>query len=177
MMPGGLAMGLLGPRVGRWFDAHGSRRLVLPGGTGAVLALGVLTQASLSTPIWLILTGHMLLMVSLALIFTPVFTLGLGDVPPHLYSHGSSLFGALQQVAGALGTAVVATLLAWRTTHLLEQGEGPLAAQVGGMTAGFWFGVALTVVVLGLLLRLPNRPDPTGREPILDEQAPASTEA
>ena len=99
-------------------------------------------------------------MVSLALIFTPVFTLGLGDVPPHLYAHGSSLFGALQQVAGALGTAVVATLLTWRTTALLEQGDSPLEAQVGGMTAGFWFGVALTAVVLGLLFRLPNRPSP-----------------
>ncbi len=177
MMPGGLAMGLLGPRVGRWFDAHGSRPLVLPGGAGAVLALGVLTQISLSTPIWLILTAHVLLMVSLALIFTPVFTLGLGDVPPHLYSHGSSLFGALQQVAGALGTAIVATLLAWRTNHLLDQGEGPLTAQVGGMTAGLWFGVALTAVVLGLLLRLPNRPAPTPPRPTADERAPASTGA
>lgn len=157
MMPGGLAMGLLGPRVGRWFDAYGSRPLVVPGGIGSVVALGVLTQVGLSTPIWLILAAHILLMVSLALIFTPVFTLGLGDVPPRLYSHGSSLLGALQQVAGAMGTAIVATLIAWRTTHLLEQGEDAVAAQVGGMTAGFWFGVALTVVVLGLLLRLPNR--------------------
>ena len=177
MMPGGLAMGLLGPRVGRWFDAHGSRPLVLPGGVGAVVALGLFTQIGLDTPIWLVLVAHVLLMVSLALIFTPVFTLGLGDVPPHLYSHGSSLFGALQQVAGALGTAIVATLLAWRTTHLLEQGEGPLAAQVGGMTAGFWFGVGLTLVVLALLFRLPNRPAPAPQQPAADEQAPAEAGA
>ena len=116
-------------------------------------------------------------MVSLALIFTPVFTLGLGDLPPHLYSHGSSLFGTLQQVAGAMGTAIVATLLTWRTTHLLDQGESPLAAQVGGMTAGFWFGVGLTVVVLGLLLRLPNRPAPMEHQPSPGEQAAASTGA
>lgn len=177
MMPGGLAMGLLGPRVGRWFDTHGSRPLVLPGGVGAVLALGVLTQVRLGTPIWLVLLAHLMLMVSLALIFTPVFTLGLGDVPPHLYSHGSSLFGTLQQVAGALGTAIVATLLAWRTSHLLDRGEDPLTAQVGGMTAGFWFGLALTTVVLGLLLRLPNRPSPTPPQPTTDEQAPASSGA
>jgi MFS transporter, DHA2 family, lincomycin resistance protein len=157
MMPGGLAMGLLGPRVGRWFDARGSRRLVLPGGIGAILALGVLTQVSLTTPIWHILAAHILLMVSLALIFTPVFTLGLGDLPPHLYSHGSSLLGALQQVAGAMGTAIVATLVASRTARQLHQGEDPLTAQVGGMTGGFWFGVALSAVVLCLLLRLPNR--------------------
>jgi DHA2 family lincomycin resistance protein-like MFS transporter len=177
MMPGGLAMGFLGPRVGRWFDAHGSRPLVLPGGIGAIVALGVLTQVSLSTPIWLILAVHILLMVSLALIFTPVFTLGLGDVPPQLYSHGSSLLGALQQVAGAMGTAIVATLLAARTTHLLNEGEDPLSAQVGGMTAGFWFGVALTALVFCLLLRLPNRAaiPPQGEAP--DEHVPATTEA
>ncbi|MFC4785265.1 MDR family MFS transporter [Nocardioides sp. MAHUQ-72] len=177
MMPGGLAMGLLGPRVGRWFDAHGSRRLVLPGGVGAVLSLAMLTQVDLSTPIWLILAAHVLLMVSLALIFTPVFTLGLGDVPPHLYSHGSSLLGALQQVAGAMGTAVVATLIALRTTHLLEQGEDVLSAQVGGMTAGFWFGVALTAVVLDLLLRLPNRAAVPAPAPAPDAQLPAPAEA
>src|SRR4029079_6257241 len=122
---------------------------------GALVSVGMLTQVGLSTPIGLVLVAHVLLMVSLALIFTPVFTLGLGDVPPHFYAHGSSLFGALQQVAGALGTAVVATLLTWRTTALLEQGASPLEAQVGGMTAGFWFGVALTLVVFGLLFRLP----------------------
>ena len=178
MMPGGLAMGLLGPRVGRWFDAHGSRPLVVPGGLGAIAALVVLTQVSLTTPIWLVLAAHILLMVSLALIFTPVFTLGLGDVPPHLYSHGSSLLGALQQVAGAMGTAIVATLLATRTTQLLEQGVEPHAAQVGGMTWGFWFGVALTVLVFGLLLRLPNRAatPPHGAVPDEDgtETAPTS---
>jgi len=176
-MPGGLAMGLLGPRVGRWFDAHGSRPLVVPGGVGAVLSLGVLTQVSLTTPIWLILAAHILLMVALALIFTPVFTLGLGDVPPQLYSHGSSLLGALQQVAGAMGTAIVATLMASRTAHLLEEGESPLAAQVGGMTSGFWFGVALTAVVLGLLLRLPKRPATPPHGPAPDEHVPASAEA
>ncbi|GCD89923.1 MDR family MFS transporter [Nocardioides sp. LS1] len=177
MMPGGLAMGLLGPRVGRWFDKHGSRPLVVPGGLGAIAALGILTQVSLTTPIPMILGAHVLLMVSLALIFTPVFTLGLGDVPPHLYSHGSSLLGALQQVAGAMGTAIVATLIAWRTTHLLGQGDDPLTAQVGGMTAGFWFGVALTTLVFGLLLKLPNRAHVPEPEAVTEAQLPAPAEA
>jgi DHA2 family lincomycin resistance protein-like MFS transporter len=173
MMPGGLAMGLLGPRVGRWFDAHGSRRLVLPGGLGACVALGVLTQLSLTTPIWLVLAVHVLLMVSLALVFTPVFTLALGDVPPHLYSHGSSLLGTLQQVAGAMGTAIVATLMASRTTHLLEHGASERSAQVGGMTWGFAFGLALAVVVLALLSRMPNRGAPSPHAEPQEEQLSA----
>ena len=158
MMPGGLAMGLLGPRVGRWFDAHGSRRLVLPGGVGLLVALGVLSQISLTTPIWLVLIAHMLMMVSLALTFTPLFTMGLGAVPPHLYSHASSLLGTIQQVVGAMGIAIAATLTATRTTQLLEDGRDDLVAKVGGYSWAFGFGAVLAGLMIVLLWRLPNRP-------------------
>ena len=52
VMPGGLAMGLLGPTVGRAFDRFGSRPLVLPGSIGMVLALGGFTQVSTTMPYW-----------------------------------------------------------------------------------------------------------------------------
>ncbi|HEY3014934.1 MAG TPA: MDR family MFS transporter [Nocardioides sp.] len=178
-MPGGLAMGLLGPRVGRWFDRFGARRLVVPGGLGMVLSLGILTtQISLTTPIWLVLVAHVLMMVSLALVFTPVFTLALGDVPPHLYSHASSLLGTLQQVAGAMGVAIVATLISARTTSLVADGKDLATASVGAMTWAFGFGAILAVVVLALLARLPNRPatPPHGAAPddLLPETAQSS---
>ena len=35
--PGGLAMGLLGPRVGKAFDRFGARPLVIPGSIGVVV--------------------------------------------------------------------------------------------------------------------------------------------
>ena len=175
MMPGGLAMGLLGPRVGRWFDRFGARRLVVPGGVGMVISLGILTtQVSLTTPIWLVLIAHVLMMVSLALVFTPVFTMALGDVPPHLYSHASSLLGTLQQVAGAMGVAIVATVISARTTSLLGEGKDLATASVGAMTWAFGFGAILAVVVLVLLSRLPNRPatPPHGAAP--DEELEAA---
>ena len=34
VMPGGLAMGLLGPGVGRFFDRFGGRLLIVPGAVG-----------------------------------------------------------------------------------------------------------------------------------------------
>ena len=71
----------------------------------------MLTQVSLTMPFWQLLAAHVLLMVSLAAVFTPVFTLGLGALPMHLYSHGSSMLGTLQQVAAAFGTALVVTLM------------------------------------------------------------------
>jgi DHA2 family lincomycin resistance protein-like MFS transporter len=157
VMPGGIAMGLLGPRVGRVFDRLGSRLLIIPGAIGIALAMGSLTLISTHTPFWQILAAHLLLMVSLAAVFTPAFTLGLGDVPPHLYSHASSLLGTLQQVAGAIGTAVVITIMTSQAGRLVAGGMAPLEATVGGMRWGFVFGTAAALVVIGLVLLMPNR--------------------
>ena len=124
VMPGGLAMGLLGPRVGRVYDARGSRVLVLPGAVGLLGSMTLLAFLSSSTPTWQILVVHVVLMVSLAALFTPLFTMGLGVLPPHLYSHGSSLLGTTQQVAGAMGTALVVTIMSGRAASQVREGVG-----------------------------------------------------
>jgi DHA2 family lincomycin resistance protein-like MFS transporter len=111
------------------------------------------------TPTWQVLAVHVVLMVSLASLFTPVFTMGLGSLPPHLYSHGSSLLGTVQQVAGAMGTALVVTIMTSRTTTLVGEGLGPVAAQLQGLRWAFAVGAALCVVVVGLAALLPNRID------------------
>ncbi|MCW2757170.1 MAG: family efflux transporter permease subunit [Nocardioidaceae bacterium] len=157
--PGGIAMGLLGPKVGRVFDRYGSRPLVVPGAVGIAVALGLFTQVDLETPIWSVLVAHVLLMVSLAAVFTPVFTVGLGALPMHLYSHGSSLLGASQQVAAAIGTAIVVTVLSSRTTSLAQDGQDLAHATVGGMQWAFAVGAVLSLLVLGLAFFLPNRAD------------------
>ncbi len=157
VMPGGLAMGLLGPRVGRVFDAVGGRPLVVPGSIGVLVSLTVMTQISLTTPYAVLLIAHMLMMVSLAALFTPVFTLGLGAVPMHLYSHASSLLGTLQQVAAAFGTALVVTVMSSRAAQLATSGAGEAEAMLGGLQWAFWIGAALSVVVVVLAFRLPGR--------------------
>ncbi|WP_139981445.1 MDR family MFS transporter [Nocardioides litoris] len=169
VMPGGLAMGLLGPTVGRLFDRYGARPLLVPGAVGILLALGLLTRVSAEQSVWLVLPVHVLLMVSLAGVFTPVFTLSLGSLPPHLYSHGSSTLGALQQVAAAAGTAVVVAVLTARSTARAEAGADPVHALVGGMQWGFAVGAVLGVVVLLLALTMPNRlPETEGeRAPVI----------
>ncbi|KAA9148129.1 multidrug efflux MFS transporter [Amycolatopsis acidicola] len=160
VMPGGLAMGLLGPPVGKAFDRFGAGPLVLPGTIGTVLALAGLTQVSLTMPYWQVLGLHALLMVSLAATFTPVFTLGLGALPPHLYSHGSSMLGTLQQVAAAFGTALVVTVLSARASQLVTDGVAAVPAQVSGMRLAFGVAAVLSVVTVIVALKLPRRTQP-----------------
>ncbi|MEU1428156.1 MDR family MFS transporter [Nocardia sp. NPDC005746] len=159
VMPGGLAMGLLGPTVGKIFDRFGGRVLVIPGSIGITAALVGFTQISLTTPYAALVALHILLMVSLAAAFTPVFTLGLGALPMHLYSHGSSMLGTLQQVAAAFGTALVITVMTSRATHLVDGGENPLNAHLDGMRLAFLVSAGLALIVIVMAVLLPNRSD------------------
>ncbi len=159
VMPGGIAMGLLGPRVGALYDRVGSRPLVIPGSIVMVGALGALSRVGAETPFWLILAEHVVLLVSLATIFTPMFTLALGSLPMELYSHGSSILGTLQQVAGAVGTAVLVVILENRTGSLIESGSSPDAAFIGGLQWAFAAGVVFGIVVIALSAFLPSKAD------------------
>ncbi|NKY59145.1 MDR family MFS transporter [Nocardia flavorosea] len=172
VMPGGLAMGLLGPVIGRMFDRFGGRILVIPGAVAITAALAGFTQISISTPYWQLLGLHILLMIGLAAAFTPVFTLALGALPEDLYSHGSSMLGTLQQVAAALGTALVVTVMATRAGTLEDGGADAVTAQLGGMQWAFAVSAALSLIVIVMAVLLPNRssaPD----ENDMDEKAEA----
>ncbi|TNM47190.1 multidrug efflux MFS transporter [Nocardioides albidus] len=159
VMPGGLAMGLLGPQVGKVFDRIGARPLVIPGSVAMVALLFGMSRIGVETPYALILALHVALMVSLAMIFTPVFTIGLGDLPPQLYSHGSSLLGTLQQVSGAIGTALLVVIMTNRTESLATSGEHPIDAFMGGLQWAFFAGAVIGVVVIAMSLLLPAKAD------------------
>jgi DHA2 family lincomycin resistance protein-like MFS transporter len=78
-------------------------------------------------------------------------------LPPHLYSHGSSLLGTSQQVAGAMGTALVVMIMSSRAVSQARDGVGPVAAQLNGMRWAFAVSAILCVAVLGLVALLPAR--------------------
>ncbi|MET3164503.1 UNVERIFIED_ORG: DHA2 family lincomycin resistance protein-like MFS transporter [Arthrobacter sp. UYEF10] len=146
LLPGGLAMGLLGPFIGRLFDKVGPLPLTLTGSVLMVLALWQFSMLDAGTPVWWIITLHVGLSFGLALLFTPAFTTGLNPLPPHLYSHGSAIMSTAQQVAGAGGTALLVSIFA-----VVSAASGLVA----GMSAAFLTAtvIALAAVVLSALMR------------------------
>ena len=132
LIPGGIAMGLLGPTIGRLYDRVGARPLVVPGSIGMTLSLVLFAVLVPHVGQWTILALHVLLSVSLSLLFTPLFTAGLGSLPTHLYAHGSALLGSSQQVFGAAGTATSIAVMS------LVAGANPTVAErATGVQAGF----------------------------------------
>ncbi|WP_354480792.1 DHA2 family efflux MFS transporter permease subunit [Leifsonia sp. 563] len=160
LLPGGLLMGLAGPTVGRLYDRFGPRPLVIPGSIGLAVALWTLALGLGEGSSWVVLLGaHIVLMLSLAFLFTPAFSSSLGSLPPRLYSHGSATIATLQQVAGAAGTAIFVALYA--TGVASTGGADPdlptAAAAAHGSHLAFLAGgiLSLGVVVLALFVRKP----------------------
>jgi EmrB/QacA subfamily drug resistance transporter len=102
----GLSGGLLGPRLGRHvlhiglaIAAAGMAWFALTAGRGGDLGAWDFTPA-------LLVTG-----IGSGLIFAPLFDLILADLGDHEVGTGSGLLNAMQQFCGALGVAVLGTLL------------------------------------------------------------------
>ena len=180
LLPGGLLMGLAGPTVGRIMDRYGPRVLTVPGAILLTFTMWRFSAADATTPIWMLVGLHMLLMLGLACLFTPAFTAGLNPLPPYLYSHGSAIFGTLQQVAGAAGTALLVAIMAGRTATLTAAGLPEVAALNGGIQTAFGVAALLSIgsIVLAFFIRNTKPPmdeqSPewgAGEEPVSDEAA------
>ena len=143
--------------VGRLYDRWGARALLVPGTLVTSAALWSTTVLGVDSPAAQILVFHLLLSVGLALVFTPLFTAGLGALPPHLYSYGSAIFGATQQLAGAAGVALLVSVFSVRSTALAATGVPELESIAGGVHTAFLVAACLSVVAVGgaLFVRTP----------------------
>ena len=161
LLPGGVAMGLLSPVVGRLFDKWGPRRLVIPASFVVLAVFLFFSTLTLHSPWWSVMAAHVVMSISFAAIFTPLFTVAMGSLPAPLYSHGSAVIGAMQQVAGAAGTALFVTVFAMQTAaaepHAASHAEAML---VGSHWAFLGAGAVWTAAVIcGFFLRTPAPDD------------------
>ncbi len=157
LLPGGLVMGLLAPIVGRIYDRIGPTALVVTGSVLVSVVFWAMTLFTQGTPVGWVLAAHVTLSFALALMFTPLFTSGLGALSPDLYSHGSAIVGTVQQVAGAAGTALFVTIMVARALTLGDRGVGEVAATADGIRLAFLAGaiISLFVIPIAAFIRRP----------------------
>ena len=157
LLPGALLTGLLGPVVGRLYDRVGPRWLVVPGSAAVGVGFVLFAQVAVTTPWWWLLAAHLCLSLGLAFMFTPLFTISLGALPPYLYSHGSAMVGTVQQVAGAAGTALFVTVMS-TVAAAQPAGTSPeVALATGARTSFTTVGVIwIAAIVATFFLRKPE---------------------
>jgi MFS family permease len=102
-----------------------------------------------------LLPGYLMVGVGMAFSFIPMSIAALAGVPPHEAGLASGLINTSQQVGGALGVAIAATVAFTHMQTLLQSGHDPASAQTSGFALGFWviagFGAAAVVATLVLV--------------------------
>ena len=159
VMPGGLLQGGISPMVGRLYDVHGPRPLMIPGALIFAAGTWLMTLLSQDSAVWMVIGMHILFALGIALMMTPLMTTSLASLPDYLYSHGSAILNTLQQLAGAAGTAFLMTFLSRGTKSGAAQGMNEAAATAHGAHWAFLFAGVLSIVVVVLapfLKRVPS---------------------
>jgi EmrB/QacA subfamily drug resistance transporter len=150
---GGLSLGF-SPRLIMRF---GARETLLPGLVLIVVGLLLFTRIRVDADyVSGILPMMLLLGVGAGLSFPSLMTLAMSGVAPSDSGLASGLVNTTQQVGGALGLAVIATLSTSRTNGLLADGASTASALTSGYHLAFGIGaglVAAGVVLAASLLR------------------------
>ena len=129
---------------------YGARNVLLPGLAFGAGGLALFTQTPVGASYVADLLPSMVLIgIGAGLTFPALMTLAMSGADPTDAGLASGLVNTTQQVGGALGLAVLATLASTHTTHLLNSGKGTAAALTGGYHLAWWIGTALLVAAIG----------------------------
>ncbi|ODA39564.1 DHA2 family efflux MFS transporter permease subunit [Desulfosporosinus sp. BG] len=156
LLPGGVLNGIMSPVTGRIFDRYGPRWLVLPGFIIMIVMLWLLSKVTTETSILMVIILHSFLMVGVSMVMMPAQTNGLNQLPKALYPDGTALMNTLQQVSGAIGTAVAITIMSASQNTYMKSVTNPSdpssvgASLTAGVQDAFIFG--LTLAIVGLII-------------------------
>lgn len=121
LLPGALINGIMSPINGKLFDKFGGRTLAVSGLAILIVTTFMLSKLSFETTMTELAIIHAVRMFGLSMVSMPVQTNGLNQLPVNMYPHGTAMNNTLNQVAGAIGTAFLITILSIRTKLYMVQ--------------------------------------------------------
>lgn len=153
MLPGGIVMGIMSPITGRLFDKFGAKWLALIGLGLVANTLWQFAFITVSTSYSTIMIFNTLLMLGISMVMMPIMTNALNELPPPLYPHGTAIISTLQQVAGAVGTALLVSIMTNGSTRFMENtlikedsATLQILAMISGMKSAFLFAFGLVAI-------------------------------
>ncbi|WP_066304699.1 DHA2 family efflux MFS transporter permease subunit [Bacillus sp. FJAT-29814] len=124
LLPGALVMAFMSPITGKLFDKIGGRPLALAGLTIMTVTTYFFSQLTFETSYTYLMILHAIRMFGMSMVMMPVSTNGLNQLPARFYPHGTAMNNTLNQVAGAIGTALLVTIMSNHTeTRAKELGD------------------------------------------------------
>ena len=136
MLPGALLMSIMSPITGRLFDKFGGRILAIIGLALVTITTYYFSKLTLDTSYTHLILLNSVRSFGMSMVLMPVSTNGLNQLPRRFYPHGTAMNNTLNQVAGAIGTALLVTIMSTRTaTHAKELAASAMVHVTGHPTA------------------------------------------
>ncbi|RCW45094.1 EmrB/QacA subfamily drug resistance transporter [Halopolyspora algeriensis] len=155
LMPQAVSMLLVTQIVSRVYGRIGPKRLIAAGFL-LLSSIGPAMQLlSPSVPLWFVIAVLLVQGVAMGLLMTPLQTATFAQTSPASMGHATSMFNVSRQVATALGTAIVASVLVMLTNAATAAADPAVSAQfVQARMQAFRgaFLVSTAFALLGLLL-------------------------
>lgn len=115
MLPGAIVMGIMSPITGRLFDKYGPKALSLLGLGIAVVTTYYFSKLTIDSGYFYLMMLYTLRMFGFSMISMPIMTNGMNELPMEMNPHGTAINNTLQQVSGAIGTALLVSVMNART--------------------------------------------------------------
>ncbi|MCI1984586.1 MAG: MFS transporter [Bifidobacteriaceae bacterium] len=154
VLPGAVLGAVFAPLGGRILDIMGPKPPLLSGPAIAIVAMALLTALSGSLSTTSICWIYLLYMLGTGLTMGNTMTTGLAQLPQASRSDGNAIFTTIQQFAGAVGTSIVAALVAAGQSGASNQATGTAA---GSRMAFLTLTVAL-VIQYALTIKVTVKP-------------------
>lgn len=159
MLPGGVVNAAVSAIAGRLYDTYGAKWLARGGFLIAMVGVFILLSTNAHSSLAIVILGHVVLMIGAPLAMSPSQTYGLNSLDGAMSADGSAILNTLQQIVGALATAIATSLLA------IGGSTTSVAAMTTGVHAGFWFVIVLAVIALVVAFQIKT-PQSSQDEPL-----------
>jgi MFS family permease len=133
---------------------------MITGMLAVIAGLGLLTTVDAGTSFFpTIFLAYFMIGLGIGAAFMPLLTIAMADVPAADAGIGSGIINVSQQVAGALGLAVLGTIATNRTHSLVAAHHSLVGSLLAGYHLAFAIGVGCVAVGIVAALALLRAPD------------------
>ncbi len=153
-LPGTLIMGTISLRYAeKLMMRFGARRVLIPG--LALVAVGLLMFARVPVDgdyLVDVLPTMIVMSVGIGVSFPPLIALAMSGAGMENAGLASGVVNTSAQIGGAIGLAVLATVSASRTQHLVADGESAAQALTSGYHLAFFIAAGLVVAAIAVAI-------------------------
>lgn len=157
MLPGGVINAIVSLISGKLYDKIGAKVPTRVGFLIAAVGAILLTRVGTDSSIGYVIFCHIVIMIGAPLAMSPAQSSGLNALPGEMATDGSTILNTMQQVLGAICTAVATSLLAiGQSAYTAAGGTDSAQAFVQGTHYGLYFTVILAVLGFVISLGVKN---------------------